>query len=46
MKRPNLLTTPEVADRLGVDPDRVSYIQGDTDKVTFGVGTGGRARPP
>ena len=28
-------------DRLGIDPDEVHYIQGDTDKVFFGEGTGG-----
>jgi aerobic carbon-monoxide dehydrogenase large subunit len=30
-----------VADRLGVHPDDIEYIQGDTDKVFFGEGTGG-----
>ncbi|MEE8332905.1 MAG: molybdopterin cofactor-binding domain-containing protein, partial [Alphaproteobacteria bacterium] len=33
--------TQILADRLGIDPDLVNYIQGDTDKVAFGVGTGG-----
>ena len=30
-----------LCDRLPVDPDKVRYIYGDTDKVAFGVGTGG-----
>ena len=30
-----------LCDRLPVDPDKVRYIQGDTDKVAFGVGTVG-----
>ena len=30
-----------VADQLGVHPDDIEYIQGDTDKVFFGEGTGG-----
>ena len=30
-----------VADRLGLHPDDIEYIQGDTDKVGFGEGTGG-----
>jgi carbon-monoxide dehydrogenase large subunit len=30
-----------LCDRLPVDPAKVRYIQGDTDKVAFGVGTGG-----
>jgi carbon-monoxide dehydrogenase large subunit len=30
-----------VADRLGIHPDEIEYIQGDTDKVFFGEGTGG-----
>jgi len=30
-----------VCDRLGVDPDQADYVQGDTDKVFFGQGTGG-----
>ena len=30
-----------VCDRLGVHPDEVHYVQGDTDKVFFGEGTGG-----
>jgi aerobic carbon-monoxide dehydrogenase large subunit len=30
-----------VCDRLGLDPAQVQYIQGDTDQVFFGEGTGG-----
>jgi aerobic carbon-monoxide dehydrogenase large subunit len=30
-----------VCDKLGLHPDDVRYIQGDTDKVFFGTGTGG-----
>ena len=30
-----------VCDRLGLHPDEVHYIQGDTDQVFFGEGTGG-----
>ena len=30
-----------VCDRLGIDPKDVRYVQGDTDKVAFGEGTGG-----
>jgi aerobic carbon-monoxide dehydrogenase large subunit len=30
-----------VCDRLGLDPADVQYLQGDTDVVTFGEGTGG-----
>ena len=30
-----------VCDRLGLDPYGVEYVQGDTDKVFFGEGTGG-----
>ncbi|HZP74674.1 MAG TPA: xanthine dehydrogenase family protein molybdopterin-binding subunit [Pseudolabrys sp.] len=30
-----------VCDRLGLDPAEVSYVQGDTDLVFFGEGTGG-----
>jgi carbon-monoxide dehydrogenase large subunit len=30
-----------VCDRLGLHPDQVEYVQGDTDKVFFGQGTGG-----
>jgi aerobic carbon-monoxide dehydrogenase large subunit len=30
-----------VCERLGVEPDDISYVQGDTDRVFFGEGTGG-----
>ena len=30
-----------VCDRLGLDPNEVTYIQGDTDQVFFAEGTGG-----
>ena len=30
-----------VCDRLGIHPDQATYVQGDTDKVFFGQGTGG-----
>ncbi|NDA45694.1 MAG: xanthine dehydrogenase family protein molybdopterin-binding subunit [Alphaproteobacteria bacterium] len=30
-----------VADRLGIDPNEITYAQGDTDVVFFGEGTGG-----
>jgi aerobic carbon-monoxide dehydrogenase large subunit len=30
-----------VCDRLGIHPDQADYVQGDTDKVFFGQGTGG-----
>jgi carbon-monoxide dehydrogenase large subunit len=30
-----------VCDRLGIHPDRVHYLQGDTDKVAIGEGSGG-----
>jgi carbon-monoxide dehydrogenase large subunit len=30
-----------VADRLGVHPDEIRYVQGDTDQVWYGEGTGG-----
>jgi carbon-monoxide dehydrogenase large subunit len=30
-----------VCDRLGIDPREVHYVQGDTDEVFFGEGTGG-----
>jgi carbon-monoxide dehydrogenase large subunit len=33
--------TQVLCDRLGLAPESVRVIQGDTDKVTFGVGTGG-----
>jgi carbon-monoxide dehydrogenase large subunit len=30
-----------VADRLGINPDDIRYVQGDTDQVFYGEGTGG-----
>jgi aerobic carbon-monoxide dehydrogenase large subunit len=33
--------TQILVDRLGVDPNFVKFIQGDTDAVAFGMGTGG-----
>jgi aerobic carbon-monoxide dehydrogenase large subunit len=33
--------TQILVDRLGVDPHSVKFIQGDTDAVAFGMGTGG-----
>jgi len=30
-----------VADKLGISPDDIEYVWGDTDKVAFGHGTGG-----
>jgi len=30
-----------VCDRLGLDPSEVQYVQGDTDQIFFGEGTGG-----
>jgi carbon-monoxide dehydrogenase large subunit len=33
--------TQILADRLGIDPQSVNVIQGDTDAVAFGMGTGG-----
>jgi carbon-monoxide dehydrogenase large subunit len=38
--------TQMLVDRLGVDPERVKFIQGDTDAVAFGMGTGGSRSPP
>src|SRR6185437_1281803 len=37
----NTIQTQMLVDRLGVDPDRIKFIQGDTDAVAFGMGTGG-----
>jgi carbon-monoxide dehydrogenase large subunit len=37
----NTVQTQILVDRLGVDPDRIKFIQGDTDAVAFGMGTGG-----
>src|SRR5260370_32939752 len=33
-------------DRLGLDPADIQYLQGDTDQVFFGEGTGGSRTPP
>jgi carbon-monoxide dehydrogenase large subunit len=33
--------TQIVADRLGIHPDDIRYVQGDTDQVSYGEGTGG-----
>ncbi len=30
-----------VCDRLGLRPDQVHYVQGDTEKVAIGEGSGG-----
>ncbi len=30
-----------ICEKLGIDPDRIRVIEGDTDKVSFGTGTGG-----
>jgi carbon-monoxide dehydrogenase large subunit len=35
------IQTQILVDRLGVDPDRIKFIQGDTEAVAFGMGTGG-----
>jgi carbon-monoxide dehydrogenase large subunit len=35
------IQTQMLVDRLGIDPDRITFIQGDTDAVAFGMGTGG-----
>jgi aerobic carbon-monoxide dehydrogenase large subunit len=35
------IQTQMLVDRLGIDPDRIKFIQGDTDAVAFGMGTGG-----
>ncbi len=37
----NTIQTQMLVDRLGIDPDRVKFIGGDTDAVAFGMGTGG-----
>ena len=36
-----LLQEQLLCDRLGIHPDQVHYVQGDTDKVAIGEGTGG-----
>jgi carbon-monoxide dehydrogenase large subunit len=38
--------TQIVADRLGVPPERVRVVQGDTDRVATGTGTGGSSSIP
>jgi carbon-monoxide dehydrogenase large subunit len=35
------IQTQMLVDRLGVDPDQIKFIQGDTEAVAFGMGTGG-----
>lgn len=35
-----------IADRLGVTPDQVTVIQGDSDRIAFGKGTGGSRSVP
>jgi carbon-monoxide dehydrogenase large subunit len=35
------IQTQMLVDRLGVDPKSIKFIQGDTDAVAFGMGTGG-----
>ena len=35
------IQTQMLVDRLGVDPERIKFIAGDTDAVAFGMGTGG-----
>src|ERR1700752_4663887 len=35
------IQTQILVERLGIDPERVKFIQGDTDAVAFGMGTGG-----
>jgi carbon-monoxide dehydrogenase large subunit len=35
------IQTQMLVDRLGVDPEQVKIIQGDTEAVSFGMGTGG-----
>ena len=37
----NTIQTQMLVSRLGVDPERIKFIQGDTDAVAFGMGTGG-----
>ncbi len=37
----NTIQTQMLVDRLGVDPERIKFIAGDTDAVAFGMGTGG-----
>ena len=35
------IQTQMLVDRLGVDPERIKFVAGDTDAVAFGMGTGG-----
>jgi carbon-monoxide dehydrogenase large subunit len=35
------IQTQILVDRLGVDPEKIKFIQGDTDALAFGMGTGG-----
>ncbi len=35
-----------IADRLGIDPDDIDVVQGDTDRIPSGHGTGGSASIP
>ena len=35
------IQTQILVDRLGVDPDPIRFVQGDTEAVAFGMGTGG-----
>ncbi len=37
----NTIQTQILVDQLGVEPDRIKFIQGDTEAVAFGMGTGG-----
>ena len=35
------IQTQILVDRLGVDPEQIRFVQGDTEAVAFGMGTGG-----
>ena len=37
----NTIQTQILVDRLGIDPNAIKFIQGDTEAVAFGMGTGG-----
>ena len=37
----NTIQTQMLVSQLGVDPEQIRFIQGDTDAVAFGMGTGG-----
>jgi aerobic carbon-monoxide dehydrogenase large subunit len=37
----NTIQTQMLVSSLGVDPEQIKFIQGDTDAVAFGMGTGG-----